>query len=79
MPRRREEVIAQAIASLRGSNAEEVINADLDHWTEVKGLLSELSATGPLSGLSKLSSHTIGKTVTSELQHGPRPSGEKLL
>jgi Undecaprenyl-phosphate glucose phosphotransferase len=86
---RRKEVIAQAIASLRGSNVEEiVISADLDHWPEVNGLLSELRVlplpvnlvpAGPLSDLFKLSSHTIGETVTIELQHGPRTLSQRLI
>ena len=75
------DIIAQAIESLRGSDVEEiVISTDLDHWSEINGLLSELRVlplpvnlvpVGPLSELFKLSSHTIGDTVTIELQHGP--------
>ena len=87
--RQRKDVIAQAIASLRGSNVEEiVISAELDHWPEIKGLLSELRVlplpvnfvpAGSLSELFKLSSHTIGETVTIELQHGPRTLSQRLV
>ncbi|HEX5471913.1 MAG TPA: exopolysaccharide biosynthesis polyprenyl glycosylphosphotransferase, partial [Lacipirellulaceae bacterium] len=85
----RKEAIAQAIASLRGSNVEEiVISADLDRWSEVNGLLSDLRVlplpvnlvpVGPLSELFKFSSHTIGETVTIELQHGPRTFSQRLF
>ncbi len=87
--RQRKDVIEQAIASLRGSNVEEiVISAELGHWAEIKVLLSELRVlplpvnlvpAGSLSELFKFSSHTIGETVTIELQHGPRTLPQRLV
>ena len=89
MPQRRKEIIAQAISSLRGSHVEEiVVSADLHRWPELSGLLSELRVlplpvnlvpAGPLSELFKLSSHTIGETVTIELQRGPRTLSQHIL
>jgi|ERR1700688_3705821 len=86
--KRRKDVIAHAISSIRGSNIEEiVISADLNHWSELKNLLSELRMiplpvnfvpAGPVSELFKLSSHTIGDTVTIELQSAPRTLLERL-
>jgi putative colanic acid biosynthesis UDP-glucose lipid carrier transferase len=85
----RKQVIADAIASVRGSNVEEiVISADLDHWPEITDLMSELRVlplpvnlvpVGSLSELFKLSSHTIGDTVTIELQHGPRTPSQRFV
>jgi Undecaprenyl-phosphate glucose phosphotransferase len=84
----RKKVIAQVISSVRGSNIEEVVvSADLDHWSELSGLLSQLRVlplpinlvpVGSMSELFKLSSHTIGDTVTIELQHGPRTLMERV-
>lgn len=78
----RRQVIAHAISSLRGSNVEEiVVSANPNHWPELSGLLSQLRIlplpvnlvpVGPMSELFKLSSHTIGETITIELQSGPR-------
>ena len=75
-------VIAQAISFVRGSDIEEiVVSANLDRWSELNHLLSELRVlplpvnlvpTGPMSELFKLSSHTIGDTINIELQRGPR-------
>lgn len=86
---RRREIIAQAISSVRGSHVEEiVVSANLDHWPELNELLSELRVlplpvnlvpVGPMSELFKLSSHTIGDTVTIELQRGPRTLFERLI
>jgi Undecaprenyl-phosphate glucose phosphotransferase len=83
----RKEIIAQAISSIRGSNIEEVIvSANLEHWPELDGLLAELRVlplpvnlipTGQISDLFRLSSHTIGDTVTIELQRGPRTLTER--
>jgi len=85
---RRQKVIAQAIASVRGSAIEEiVVGANPDHWSELNHLLAELRVlpipvnfipVGPLSELFKLSSHTIGDTVTIELQRGPQTTFEQL-
>ena len=86
---RRKNVIAQAISSVRGSNIEEiVVGANLDHWSELNSLLLELRVlplpvnlvpVGPMSDLFKLSSHTIGDTVTIELQRGPRTLLERSV
>jgi Undecaprenyl-phosphate glucose phosphotransferase len=86
---RRKNVIAQAISSVRGSNIEEiVVGANLDHWSELSSLLLELRVlplpvnlvpVGPMSDLFKLSSHTIGETVTIELQRGPRTLWERSV
>src|SRR5664279_3035707 len=69
-------IIAQAISTVRGSNIEEiVVGANLDHWSELNSLLLELRVlplpvnlvpVGPISELFKLSSRTIGDTVTIE-------------
>jgi putative colanic acid biosynthesis UDP-glucose lipid carrier transferase len=85
----RKKVIAQAISSIRGSNIEEiVVSADVEHWSELDTLLSELRVlpipvslvpAGPMSELFKLSSHTIGDTVTIELQRGPRTGVERSV
>jgi putative colanic acid biosynthesis UDP-glucose lipid carrier transferase len=79
---RRKNIIAQFVSSVRGSDIEEVVvGARLDHWPELSRLLTDLRVlpmpvnlipVGPLSELFKLSSHTIGETVTIELQRGPR-------
>src|ERR1035437_2725157 len=85
----RKNVIAQAISTVRGSNIEEiVVGANLDHWSELNSLLLELRVLtlpvnlvpiGPMSDLFKLSSHTIGDTVTIELQRGPRTLLERSV
>jgi len=82
------DVIAQAIAAVRGSNIEEIIvGANPDHWSQLNNLLLEFRVlpipvnfvpTGPLSELFKLTSHTIGDTVTFELHRGPRTPLERL-
>ena len=82
-----QKIIAQAISSLRGSDVEEVVvAADLEHWPDLSVLLSELRVlplpvnlvpAGPMSELFKLPSHTIGETVTIELQRGPRTLFER--
>src|SRR5664280_3301406 len=82
-------IIAQAISTVRGSNIEEiVVGANLDHWSELNSLLLELRVLplpvnlvpiGPMSDLFKLSSHTIGDTVTIELQLGPRTLLERSV
>lgn len=79
--KRRREVIAKAISSVRGSDVEEIIvGASLDHWPELDGLLSEFRVlpipvnfvpVGHLSTLFKLPSRAIGETITIELQRGP--------
>ena len=73
--------IAKAISAVRGSNVEEIIvGANPGNWTTLRDLLSELRVLpvpvslvpiGPTSDLFHLPSHTIGDTVTVELQRGP--------
>jgi putative colanic acid biosynthesis UDP-glucose lipid carrier transferase len=87
--RGRRRVIAKAISSVRGSNIEEiVIGASIDHWSTLKESLSELRVLplpvnlvpiGPASDLFQLPSHTIGDTVTVELQRGPRTFFERSV
>jgi len=87
--KRQRAVIAQAISSVRGSDVEEiVVAADLQHWPELSDLLSDLRVlplpvnlvpAGQLSELFKLPSHTIGETVTIELQRGPRTLLERAI
>jgi len=82
-------IVAQAISSIRGSDVEEiVVTFDLDHWPKLSNLLRELRGlplpvnfvpTGPVSELFKLSSHSIGDTVTIELQHGPRTLAQRFV
>ena len=85
----RKRIIAKAISSVRGSNIEEIIvGANLDHWSHLKEVLSELRIlpvpvnlvpVGPTSDLFHLPSHTIGETVTVELQRGPRTLFERAI
>ena len=85
----RKKIIAQAISTVRGSNIEEiVVGANLDHWSELNSLLLELRVlplpvnlvpVGPISELFKLSSRTIGDTVTIELQRGSRTLLERSV
>ena len=82
-------VIARAISTVRGSKIEEIIvSADPSRWAQLKVLFSELRAlpipvnlvpVGPSSDLFQLPSHTIGDTVTVELQHGPRTLFERAV
>jgi putative colanic acid biosynthesis UDP-glucose lipid carrier transferase len=74
--------ISRAISSIRGSNVEEiVICADFDRWPQLKNLTPELRIlplpvsfvpVGPAADLFQLPHHTIGETLTIELQSGPR-------
>jgi Undecaprenyl-phosphate glucose phosphotransferase len=85
----RKRVIAKAISSVRGSNIEEIIvGANPDHWSRLKELLAELRVlpvpvnlipVGPTADLFHLPSHTIGETVTVELQRGPRTLVERAV
>jgi len=80
-------VIAKAIATVRGSKIEEIIvGADPGRWSQLKELFSELRVlpipvnlvpVGPSADLFQLPSHTIGDTVTVELQRGPRTLFER--
>lgn len=86
---RRTDVIAQAVSSARGSNIEEIIvSANLDHWAQLRSLLSPLRVlpipvnlipVGPISELLKVPSHMIGNTLTIELQRGPRTLLERSV
>jgi Undecaprenyl-phosphate glucose phosphotransferase len=86
---RRREIIAQAIASVRGSNIEEVVvGANLEHWPDLQSLMAELRVlplpvnlvpVGPMSDLFRLKSHTIGDAITVELQRGPRTLTERFV
>ena len=83
----RKNVIARAISSIRGSDVEEVvISADLERWSELHSLFLEfrvlpipvnLVPAGAMSDLFKLPLHSIGDTVTIELQRGPRTLMER--
>ena len=87
--RMREDIIGQVVSSVRGSNIEEIIvAANLSHWPELSRLLKTLKVlpclvtlvpVGPVSELFRLPSHTIGDTVTIELQHGPLTLFDRLL
>src|SRR5262245_54526388 len=87
--RARKRVIAKAISAVRGSNIEEIIiGADLDHWSNLRELVSELRIlplpvnlvpVGAASDLLQLQSHKIGDTVTVELQRGPRTLFERAV
>jgi Undecaprenyl-phosphate glucose phosphotransferase len=85
----RRRVIAKAVSSIRGTFVEEVIiGADLNHWSNLKELLSELRVLplpvnlvpiGPTADLFNLPSHTIGETLTIELQRAPRTFFERAV
>ena len=87
--KRRKDVITEAIKSIRGTDIEEIVlTLNPDNWSKFRSLLSELRAlplpinlvpVGPLSDLFQLSSHTIGDTVTIELQRGPRTLSQRLV
>ncbi len=84
-----QEVIAQAVASLRRSHVEEiVVAANLDRWPEIRDVLSGFRVlplpvnfvpVGPTKDLFYLPSHLIGETVTIELQRGPRTLVERFI
>ena len=86
--RRRKETIAQVISSVRGTHVEEiVVSANPEHWSDLNSLLLDLRVlplpvnfvpVGPLADLFRLSSHTIGDTVTIELQRAPRTLPEQF-
>lgn len=87
--RARKRVIAKAISAVRGSNIEEIIiGADLDRWSALREIVSELRIlplpvnlvpVGAASDLLRLQSHKIGDTVTVELQRGPRTLFERAV
>jgi Undecaprenyl-phosphate glucose phosphotransferase len=79
--RRREKIIANAIAYVRGSEIEEiVVGADLNHWSELRGLITELRIlpfpvnlvpVGAVSEIFKQPTHALGSTTCIEVQRGP--------
>jgi putative colanic acid biosynthesis UDP-glucose lipid carrier transferase len=85
----RKVAISQAIAAMRGSDVEEIIvGARPDNWLQLRELMADLRALplpvtfvplGPLSQLFNFTSHTIGDTVTIELQRGPRTRTEQFI
>ena len=87
--KRRKDVITEAIKSIRGTDIEEIVlTLNPDNWSKFRSLLSELRAlplpinlvpAGPLSDLFQLSSHTIGETITIELQRGPRTLSQRMV
>jgi Undecaprenyl-phosphate glucose phosphotransferase len=87
--KQREEIVAKFIASIRGSDIEEIIvTAQLHRWPQLTDLLAQLRVlplpvnlipVGPLSELFKLSFHSIGDTVTVELQRGPQTLTERAI
>ena len=82
-------VIHQAIASIRGSNIQEiVIAANLERWSTLKTHILDFHSiplpisflpTGPGADLLKLPLHKIGDTATIELQRGPRTLFERSI
>jgi Undecaprenyl-phosphate glucose phosphotransferase len=87
--RKQKEIIAQAVSTIRRSHVDEiVIAADLEHWLGLNDALSELRVlpipvnlvpVGPTSDLFHLPFHSIGQTVTIELQRGPRTLFERFV
>jgi Undecaprenyl-phosphate glucose phosphotransferase len=79
--RKRKETISRAIASIRGSEIEEIIvGADLDDWPELRSLLAEfrilpcpvnLVPVGAASEIFKQPCHELGGAVCIEVQRGP--------
>lgn len=79
--REREEIISKAIASVRGSEVEEiVVGADLNHWPELRSLIAQLRIlpfpvnlipVGAVSEIFKQPCHELGNAVCIEVQRGP--------
>lgn len=79
--RKRKETIARAIATVRGSEIEEiVVSADLNDWPELRGLIAELRIlpfpvnlipVGAVSDIFKQPRHELGSAVCIEVQRGP--------
>lgn len=79
--RHRADIISTAIECVRGSDVEEiVVGADLKHWTELRGLISELRIlpfpvnvipVGAASEIFNQPSHELGNSVCVEVQRGP--------
>jgi putative colanic acid biosynthesis UDP-glucose lipid carrier transferase len=79
--RKRKEIISRAIASVRGSEIEEiVVGADLKDWRELRSLLAEMRVlpcpvnlipVGAVSEVFKQPYHDLGSAVCIEVQRGP--------
>lgn len=86
---KRRETILRAIASIRGSEVEEVmVGADLSDWRELRDLLAEMRVlpfpvnlvpVGDLSEVFKQPWHELGSAVCIELQRGPLTAFECAL
>ena len=82
------EQIKKVVLSVRGSNVDEIVlHADVVHWPRLRKALSELRVlplpvtlvpTGPISDLLKFPIHTIGNSVSVELQRRPRSLFERF-
>ena len=82
-------IVRDAIASIRGSDVEEIIvSGDLEHWSKLQTLLTDLRSmplpiyllpTGSVTDLFKLPLNNIGETTTIELQRGPRTVTELFI
>lgn len=87
--RKRKETISRAIASVRGSEIEEiVVGADLKDWPELRSLLGEfrilpcpvnLIPVGAVSEIFKRPCHELGSAVCIEVQRGPLTPSECAL
>jgi putative colanic acid biosynthesis UDP-glucose lipid carrier transferase len=87
--RAREEIMSKAIASVRGSEVEEiVVGADLNDWPELRSLLAELRIlpfpvnlipVGAVSEIFKQPCHELGTAVCIEVQRGPLTPFEYAL
>jgi putative colanic acid biosynthesis UDP-glucose lipid carrier transferase len=83
----REELIAQAVAYVRGSDTQEiVVGADLDRWPELRRLLAGLRIlplpinfvpVGETADLLRQPSRSIGDYAAIELQRGPLTAIER--
>ncbi len=85
----RRAAILQVIAFVRGTDVQEiVVGADVGHWPELSDILRELRVLplpvnlvplGKSSQIFELPLHTIGDTVTIELQRGPLTVFERTV
>jgi len=85
----RRAAILEVIASVRGTDVQEiVVGADVSHWSELGAILRELRVLpvpvnlvplGKSSQIFELPLHTIGDTVTIELQRGPLTVFERAV
>src|SRR5581483_3018010 len=85
----RRAVLLEVIAAVRGTDIQEiVVGAEIDHWPELSAILRELRVLplpvnlvplGKSSQIFELPLHTIGDTVTIELQRGPLTVFERTV